>query len=189
MHGAVSFTVPHKFSSGIVLPQQDPLPPGPSFLCRDHQVVILIGGLCVPNYCDCLRRPLSGLKKTIGRMKLFEIAFLWRRWVPPRCHRGATVTQPKVATDAIATPSDKQATLLGADRNDCNRRESCLEVWSRSGELEAMRCLKCCKPVFNEKQWVCSEARFIRWPFSRWRQRGLNSIEMMLDFQKYENKI
>ena len=30
MHGAVSFTVPHKSSSGIVLPQQDPLTPGPS---------------------------------------------------------------------------------------------------------------------------------------------------------------
>ena len=30
VHGAVSFSVPHKSSSGIVLPQQDPLTPGPS---------------------------------------------------------------------------------------------------------------------------------------------------------------
>ena len=30
VHGAVSLTEPHKCSSGIVLPQQDPLTPGPS---------------------------------------------------------------------------------------------------------------------------------------------------------------
>ena len=58
----------------------------------DHQAVLWIGGLCVPNYCDCLRRP--GLFQDWKNYRSHEIVrdcplvtSLGATAVPSWCHR------------------------------------------------------------------------------------------------------